>query len=101
MRRVYLSAPPALPVPADWPVPAGLVTRDVDSETGRLASELCPKERAYTELFVPGTEPTEACDAAAGLFGGAGIRTPTDSARAVSDSAHRPPVPKPNPKMKF
>ena len=99
MRRVYLSAPPALPIPADWSVPAGLVTRDVDSETGRLASELCPKERAYTEFFVPGTEPTESCDAAAGLFGGAGIRAPSDSVPAP-DTARRP-TPKPNPKAKF
>ncbi|HEX9108598.1 MAG TPA: PBP1A family penicillin-binding protein [Longimicrobiales bacterium] len=101
MRRVYLAKPPVLPPPADWPVPSGIVTRDVDSETGRLASELCPKERAYTEFFVPGTEPTEACDAAAGgLFGGSGIRTPSlDSVAA--DSARKKVAPAPNAKQKF
>lgn len=104
MRRVYVSStPPVLPPPPDWSVPSGLVTREVDSETGRLASELCPKERAYTEYFIPGTEPTEACDAAAGgLFGGAGIRTPSvDSAAGDSGALKKAPPPKPNPKQKF
>jgi hypothetical protein len=34
----------------------------VDSKTGLLASRWCPEEQAYTELFLPGTEPTELCD---------------------------------------
>ena len=102
MREVYVSQePPVLPVPADWSVPAGLTTREVDSETGRLASELCPKERAYTEFFVPGTEPTQACDGGAGgLFNGGGIQTPgADSLRA--DSGRPAPPPRPNPNAKF
>ncbi len=53
---------PMLPIPQAWPVTAGLTTRRVDSRTGKLASQWCPEEDAYTELFLPRTEPTEFCD---------------------------------------
>jgi membrane peptidoglycan carboxypeptidase len=53
---------PMLPVPEPWEVVDGLTTRVVDKATGRLASEWCPEEDRYTELFLPGTEPTELCD---------------------------------------
>ncbi len=103
MRRVYLGNPAALPVPGDWPMPSGLVTREVDSETGRLASELGPTERAYTEFVVAGTEPTEVCDGASGgLFSGGGIRTPGDSlARDTARGATTPPPPRPGVMPKF
>jgi penicillin-binding protein 1A len=69
MRRVYVgegdangnSAEPILPVPDPWPLD-GLVSREVDSRTGLLASRWCPSDRSYTEYFLPGTEPTEPCD---------------------------------------
>jgi membrane peptidoglycan carboxypeptidase len=51
-----------LPIPEPWPILEGLTTREVDSKTGLLASRWCPAERAYLELFLPGTEPTEPCD---------------------------------------
>lgn len=51
-----------LPIPEPWPIPEGLTTRMVDSKTGLLASRWCPEDRAYLELYVPGTEPTEPCD---------------------------------------
>jgi hypothetical protein len=38
------------------------VTRRVDSKTGLLASRWCPEENAYTEYYLPGTEPTEYCE---------------------------------------
>ena len=50
-----------LPIPDPWPT-EGLIQREVDSRTGLLASPWCPSERAYTEYFIPGTEPTEECD---------------------------------------
>jgi penicillin-binding protein 1A len=53
---------PLLPIPPDWEIPAGLITRNVDRITGLLASRWCPAEDAYTELYLPGTEPTELCD---------------------------------------
>lgn len=42
-----------------WVPPAGLVMREVDSETGELAGEWCPNRQR--EWFKPGTEPTEPC----------------------------------------
>lgn len=53
---------PVLEIPEPWPMPDGLSTRFVDGKTGLLASEWCPEEDAYTELYIPGTEPTEVCD---------------------------------------
>jgi penicillin-binding protein 1A len=51
-----------LPIPKPWPILTGLVTREVDNRTGLLASRWCPADSAYTELYIPGTEPTELCD---------------------------------------
>jgi penicillin-binding protein 1A len=51
-----------LPVPEPWPILPGLISRQVDNRTGLLASRWCPADSAYTELFLPGTEPTEFCD---------------------------------------
>lgn len=75
MRQVYYGDPPGaeadslgerrgplLPVPETWPFPPGIVTRRVDSKTGLLASRWCPEDQAYTEYYLPGTEPTEYCD---------------------------------------
>ena len=53
---------PLLPLPDPWPILSGLVTREVDDRTGTLASEWCPADRVYTEIYIEGTEPTEACD---------------------------------------
>jgi penicillin-binding protein 1A len=51
-----------LPIPEPWPILPGLVSRQVDNRTGLLASRWCPADSAYTELYLPGTEPTEFCD---------------------------------------
>ena len=53
---------PLLEVPEPWPMPDGLITRRVDRKTGLLASRWCPDSLAYTEIYIPGTEPTELCD---------------------------------------
>ncbi len=50
-----------LPVPEPWST-EGLIQLEVDDRTGLLASQWCPVERRYMELFIPGTEPTEECD---------------------------------------
>ncbi|MFQ5747665.1 MAG: penicillin-binding protein 1A [Gemmatimonadota bacterium] len=50
------------PAPAAWQRPPGLTDRVVDRTSGLLASPWCPPEDAYTETYLPGTEPTEACD---------------------------------------
>ncbi|NUQ13491.1 MAG: PBP1A family penicillin-binding protein, partial [Gemmatimonadaceae bacterium] len=44
------------PEPPDWPKPSSVVARSVDSLTGLLAVPACA-DRAYTEYFLPGTEP--------------------------------------------
>lgn len=51
-----------LPIPDPWPILPGLISRQVDNRSGLLASRWCPADSAYTELYVPGTEPTELCD---------------------------------------
>ncbi|MFG1691532.1 penicillin-binding transpeptidase domain-containing protein [Gemmatimonadota bacterium] len=57
-----LEAGPILEIPQPWPLLPGLITREVDNKTGLLASEWCPVEQRYVEIFIPGTEPTETCD---------------------------------------
>jgi len=42
-----------------WAAPTGLVPREIDPETGRLAGEWCPTRE--TEWFKPGTQPVERC----------------------------------------
>jgi penicillin-binding protein 1A len=81
MRQVYFEDPPELPVPPPWDFPAGVVARQIDRATGRLASDFCAGERVYTEYFVEGTEPTELCDpyGGAGLFGAPLRQLPADS----------------------
>ncbi len=65
-----------VPIPDPWPMPETLTTRDVDGRSGKLWSRWCseteideglregstPVMRRYTEIYIPGTEPTEMCD---------------------------------------
>lgn len=48
------------PEPPDWPRPDGVVVREIDAQTGRLATSACMANLA-TEFFVAGTEPTHTC----------------------------------------
>ena len=48
------------PEPPDWPRPAMIISRMVDSSSGLLATALC-SEGAYSEYFLPGTEPQLTC----------------------------------------
>jgi penicillin-binding protein 1A len=43
----------------DFPIPAGVVTREICAETGMLATQSCPN--ITTEQFPEGSEPTELC----------------------------------------
>ncbi|MDQ3557178.1 MAG: PBP1A family penicillin-binding protein, partial [Gemmatimonadota bacterium] len=45
--------------PAAWAPPAELVYREIDRETGELATTNCPPEHRAGEYFLPGTEPPE------------------------------------------
>ena len=44
-------------VGAQWPAPPGLVTAEMDRDSGKLAAASTPIERRFTEYFLPGTEP--------------------------------------------
>jgi penicillin-binding protein 1A len=57
MREVYERKP----APPDWPRPPALTSRLTDRVTGLLHGSLCPMEDAYTEYYLPGTEPTREC----------------------------------------
>ncbi|MBY0490023.1 MAG: penicillin-binding protein 1A [Gemmatimonadaceae bacterium] len=53
------------PQPPDWPRPDGVIVREVDAVTGRLANSNCTGN-LVTEFFVQGTEPTKSCTDPAG-----------------------------------
>ena len=57
MQRVYENRA----VPEPWEPPGGLVYRTVDKVTGQLATEFCPLDGVYEEVYLPGTEPEEDC----------------------------------------
>ncbi|MFI5309964.1 MAG: penicillin-binding protein 1A [Gemmatimonadales bacterium] len=57
MREVYERKP----APPDWPRPREIISRLIDEPTGLLHGPQCPSEDAYTEVFIPGTEPTREC----------------------------------------
>ena len=78
MRSVYYgwegdetrpAIPPLRETPERWQIPETLLRLEVDNKTGLLASEWCPEVQRYEEIFIPGTEPTEPCDAARILGG--------------------------------
>ncbi|MEC9241174.1 MAG: PBP1A family penicillin-binding protein, partial [Gemmatimonadota bacterium] len=71
LKRVYYGDPdaldpelrePVIPSPEPWAISDGLVTRLIDTSTGKLASQWCPQDEQRLEMFLPGTEPMEYCD---------------------------------------
>ncbi|MBA3919346.1 MAG: penicillin-binding protein 1A [Gemmatimonadaceae bacterium] len=48
------------PQPPDWPRPDGVIVRQIDVATGRLANSSC-MSNVVTEFFVQGYEPTATC----------------------------------------
>ncbi|MGH7618393.1 MAG: penicillin-binding protein 1A [Gemmatimonadaceae bacterium] len=65
MNEVYRRKPP----PRDWPMPADIVTRQIDVATNTLATPFC-QHAIGTEFFIPGTDPITECapDVAPGLY---------------------------------
>lgn len=63
MSSLYVGDTPELPTPEAWRWPEGIIAKKVDRLTGLLASDMCPADRAYTEFFIPGSEPTQVCGA--------------------------------------
>ncbi|MEN9507825.1 MAG: hypothetical protein RLZZ621_388 [Gemmatimonadota bacterium] len=67
------------PAPPDWPMPRGVLVRQVDANTGRLPNATCPGN-LVNEYFVQGTEPKASCsDPAASLLDSVRTRSTTDS----------------------
>lgn len=61
--------------PEAWPRPESLLERVVDGTTGLLATQWCPIDLVYREVYLPGTEPTDTCD----VHGPWGVRQRADS----------------------
>lgn len=68
MRDVY----DRRPTPAEWKRPDLLITREVDWQTGYLATPFCPAGNRHWDWFYPGTQPTQLCP----VHGGFGPITP-------------------------
>ena len=62
MRSVYYGEKPLLPKPDPWTLPASVVMRSVDKQSGKLSAPGCPGASVVNELFAAGSEPTEVCD---------------------------------------
>ena len=60
----------ALVPDVDWKRPDDVITREIDPESGMLATPYCPQPRR--EIFVAGTEPVSVCP----LHAGSGERSP-------------------------
>ena len=55
--------------PASWAVPPGIVTAELDRDSGKLAEPSTPPEKRYLEYFLTGTEPGALRVDARRLFG--------------------------------
>jgi len=78
MREVYERRPS----PGEWSPPEGVVMREIDTESGKLATPYCPAEHRRWEPFPPGHEPVEFC--------------PLHPGPAATAPASPPPVVKPS-----
>ena len=41
--------------------PDGIVTVDIDGDTGELAAPNCPKDKVHSEVFIAGSQPLQVC----------------------------------------
>ncbi len=57
MREVYERRPS----PGDWARPSGVVSREIDVTSGKLATPFCPTASRRWEVFSPSREPVEFC----------------------------------------
>jgi penicillin-binding protein 1A len=80
MREVYERRPP----PGDWSPPSGMVQREIDITSGKLATPYCPAAARRWEVFAPNAVPTEFCP----LHPGPGANAGTPSAQ---DGGLKPP----------
>jgi 1A family penicillin-binding protein len=71
----------------DFPVPAGVVSREICAETGLLATQACPN--LTTETFTEGSEPTEYCT----VHPGAPLNSRGPANRSVANPPDEAPAP--------
>ncbi len=62
MRSAYYGEGEKLVKPGDWQWPSGVTFRRIDRTSGQLATEFCPLEAVYDEVFAAGTEPQLPCE---------------------------------------
>jgi len=70
----------------DWKRPDDVVEREIDPQSGMLATPFCPQEKS--EIFVSGTEPTSVCP----LHAGSGEPSPAWRDGFPTITAGPPPV---------
>jgi penicillin-binding protein 1B len=76
----------------DFKAPAGVVSVQIDPQSGQLATAACPKVR--TEYFVEGTQPVELCH----LHGGGGTQVASwETQQPAQQRAAEPPAVAPAP----
>ena len=85
MKEVYERRPPS----GDWFRPTGMVQREVDVSTGKLATPYCPANLRRWEVFAPDAVPTEFCPVHTGP--GTGASAPPSAAPAPTDGGNKPP----------
>jgi penicillin-binding protein 1A len=89
MKEVYERRPS----PGDWVRPTGMVQREIDITSGKLATPYCPASVRRWEVFSPNNVPTEFCP----LHPGPGHAVPAAAAAAPppGDGGLKPPKPRP------
>ena len=70
----------------DFKAPAGVVSVQIDPQSGQLATAACPKVR--TEYFVEGTQPVELCH----LHGGGGTQVASWETQQPAQRRDEPPA---------
>jgi penicillin-binding protein 1A len=85
MKEVYERRP----APGDWTMPTGMVEREIDTTTGKLATPYCPASVRRWEYFAPNAVPTEYCPVHTGP--GAAPEPGPAVPAATSDGGAKPP----------
>jgi penicillin-binding protein 1A len=49
------------PSPPDWPMPVGIIQKQIDVSTNEAVSPYCPANVIANEYFIPGTDPVYPC----------------------------------------
>ncbi len=85
MQEVYERRPPS----GDWGKPSGMVQREIDITSGKLATPYCPASVRRWEVFSPNNVPTEFCPLHPGPGGAPGQPAPPPPGK--TDTLVKPP----------